>query len=219
MFKYIALFIVVASLTACSSLAPKSYGDADVEKAAGEYSKGNFEAARTTLMSSVDKEFKDYPKAEVYTILGNVYNELYELDSAIIWHNKALELDPSYYEAWVNLGVCYRLKGNLSEAERCYLKAMEIESNYAELHASLGALYIFKEQPEKAVASLQKSITIDASLPVAHSNLSLAYAYVGEYEKSEQSLITATSLGYKNGDLIRKQIEKIKSEALVEEVE
>jgi len=217
MFKYFALIFIIASLTACNFPTPVAYGDKDVEKAANEYAQGNFEEARALLVASADKEFKEYPKAEVYTILGNVYNELNELDSAIIWHNKALVLDPSYYEAWVNLGVCYRLKGDLNEAEKCYLKAMEIENNYAELHASLGALYIFKKQYDKSVASLQKSIQIDNSLPVAHSNLALAYAYVGEFDKAKQSLIVANGLGYKNGDIIKKQIEKIEREALVEE--
>lgn len=65
------------------------------------------------------------------------YNEGYihllmteELDSAVYYFNKAVELDPGYYQAYNNLGLAYEKKGDLTNARFYYGKAVEINPDF-----------------------------------------------------------------------------------------
>jgi cytochrome c-type biogenesis protein CcmH/NrfG len=148
---------------------------------------------------------------ETYTVLGNHYNQIKQFDKAITAHKKAIELNPNYYIAWVNLGITYRLIGNFDEAEKSYNKALSIEPNYAELHTSLGVLYTLKNEPHKAIEPLEKAIKLNPQLAVAYGNLALAYAMIGRFEDAENSLNQAITLGYKEGATVRERIISLKA--------
>ena len=201
--------LVVMTLLIAFGCAPE-YGDENVSKGSDYYANGEYEKAEIELRKALNKELKVYPKKEFYTILGNVYNELDMFDSSIVYHKKALDIDPDYVEALVNLGIVYRLTSDFDEAEKCYMKAMSINPEDPELHASLGALNIFRGEIDKAIKNLERSIELDPQLAITHSNYSLALAMVGDFEKAEKELTKAVALGYKNGDIIKERIEELK---------
>jgi len=207
MIKLITKTIIITILV--SSCAIDS-GDKNVELGSNYFLKGNYEKAENELKKAIDKKLFHYSIQEVYTILGNVYNELEMYDSSIFYHKKALQIDSNYFDALVNLGIVYRLTSEFELAEECYIKAKKINPEDPELYASLGALYIYKDEPELAIENLEKSIELDPQLVVAHSNYSLALAMIGEYDKAEKELKKAVAMGYKNGDIIKQRIEELK---------
>lgn len=170
-----------------------------------------YEEAAERFERAVRKGLSEQKYEEVYTCLGNAYNELSRWQESIDCHKKAIEANPRFHKAWVNLGIVYRLTGDFAEAEKCYRKALELEPDYAELHASIGALYIFQERYDDAVKHLEKAIELDRQLPVAWANLSVAYATVGRFENAESALKRAILLGYKNGPILRERIDNLKA--------
>lgn len=69
----------------------------------------------------------------------------HELDSAVYFYNKLLEINPEYKYAWYELGKTYFQQGRKADAGRAYSRALKIDEDYApakdaaeELRQSLG---------------------------------------------------------------------------------
>ncbi len=202
----IKTILITLLIAGCAS----QNGDYNIEIGSNYYIKGDFESAEKELRKALNKELKQCSKKKYYTILGNTYNELELFDSSIVYHRKALDLDPNYVTALVNLGVVYRLTSEFELAEQCYLKAKEINPEDPELYASLGALNIYQGNVELAIENLNMAIELDPQLTVAYSNYALALAMIGEFDKAEKELKKAVILGYKNGNLINERINNLK---------
>jgi tetratricopeptide (TPR) repeat protein len=210
---------IAATLTICAACEPTSgqggasggRGNRVADRGIALFERREYQAALLALDSALAAGVSKYSPEHLHTVRGNVLNELDRLEEAVAAHRKALEINPRFHEAWVNLGIVYRLQGDYDQAEECYRNALAIAPNYAELHASLGALYIFKDEPAKAVASLERAVALDRQLPVAHSNLAMAYAMTGRFDEADSALRRAIVLGYPNGPAIRERIDALKA--------
>ena len=211
--RHLIVLQIVLTLTsfAAEPAVGQGKGDRAAERGIALYQQGDYPAAELALDSALAAGVSKYPREQLYTILGNTLNELNRFDEAIAAHRKALEINPRLHEAWVNLGIVYRLTGDFEQAEVCYLKALAIAPNYAQLHASLGALYIFKDEPHKAIPSLERAIALDRQLAVSHANLALAYAMIGKFDEAESALRRAIVLGYRNAATIQERIDALKA--------
>jgi tetratricopeptide (TPR) repeat protein len=63
--------------------------------------------------------------------------ELGDHAGAQTWLLRALELNPNYVEAYVNLGLLYRKSGNLTEAVQTWERALQLNSKHPLVRASL----------------------------------------------------------------------------------
>lgn len=186
-------------------------GDFLIDQAITLYQNGDLKRSESLFQQGLQSGIKTHDPAEVYTILGNVYNELDRYPEAIEAHQHALQINPHYFKAWTNLGIVYRLTAQYSKAEDCYLKALKINPDYAELHASLGALYITHHQAfDKAITHLKRAIHLDPGLAIAYSNLALALASTGQFQEAEKNLKTAVLKGYKNAERLKQMIDNLK---------
>ena len=61
-----------------------------------------------------------------------------EYNQAISVYEKAIELNPEYYEAYNNLGTALKDQGKLDEAIDAYNKAISINPDYAEAYYNIG---------------------------------------------------------------------------------
>ncbi|MFT6243995.1 MAG: tetratricopeptide (TPR) repeat protein [Salibacteraceae bacterium] len=52
------------------------------------------------------------------------------IDSAIYYYESALKTEPRYVEAWHNLGMCYDIKGNKTQALKSFSKALKYNPNF-----------------------------------------------------------------------------------------
>ena len=66
---------------------------------------------------------------------------------AIFRWEKAVEIDPSYAEAYNNLGVGYEHEGRLDKARKAYEKALELEPNNTRIQQNFE---LFKEINDRA---------------------------------------------------------------------
>ena len=204
-----ALLFLLAAIIACDI--GTDSGDVHASRGIEAFLAGRYDEGIEELLQAIELGVTQYDLEELYTILGNGYNELELYNEAIDAHEKAIELNPDLYEAWVNLGITYRHIGDLEQAEEHYKIALSIEPDYAELHSSIGALYIFKAEPELGIESLERAVELDPQLASAHANLALAYAMVGRFEEAEASLHQATVLGYDKWAVIQERVDSLKA--------
>jgi tetratricopeptide (TPR) repeat protein len=79
--------------------------------------------------------------ADPYYNIGYIHLLMTEdLDSAVFYFEKSTRLDPTFYQAYNNLGLAYEKKGNLDAARKYYQKAIEINPDFQLAKDNLNAL-------------------------------------------------------------------------------
>jgi Tfp pilus assembly protein PilF len=77
-----------------------------------------------------------------------------EFDRAIECYRKAVELDPSYFDAWHALGMAYLRAGKVQQAIEAGKRAVELNPNDMLAHTSLSMYYL--RAGDKAMAEMEK---------------------------------------------------------------
>ena len=94
-----------------------------------------------------------------------------QLDEAIKFYERALQLRPNYAEALCALGAALKTSNRLDEAIAHYEQALAIRPNYVQAYFNRGsALREAGRQPE-AIASYQRVLELQADHADAHCNL------------------------------------------------
>jgi tetratricopeptide (TPR) repeat protein len=93
-----------------------------------------------------------------------------QVDRAIAWYRRALELDPGMADARLNLAKA--LAGREPEAAiRLYQQVLERQPDNAEVHASYAALLAQRGELQTAVSHCRRALELDAGNVVAHVHL------------------------------------------------
>lgn len=135
--------------------------------------------------SELNKALKIYPRyQDALNNLGNVYQNLNRMDSAIICYRKVIEMDSSYQKAYFNLGIVYykmqRFNDALPYLSKAYHFHPENESACLLLGDSYGNLGIFDE----AINYLGQCVAINPKNLNALVLLGKAYGIRGDYKQS-----------------------------------
>lgn len=121
--------------------------------------KGLYDQAQEILESYLIS-FSD--SAPVHQGLGYVYLCQNKVDLALSEFNKALELDPDYFQYLNRKGNIYHIKGDIEEARAEFDKILQMEEQPAHFWARdwLGHLYLLEGKFEGAKKELQKSLDL-----------------------------------------------------------
>ena len=95
--------------------------------------------------------------------------------AAIDVYRKALELDPNFAAAHINLGTIFYNRQNYSAAEEHYRKAIECDTRYALAYFDLGNVLDETGRLAEAVERYKTAIQLAPTYADAHYNLALAY--------------------------------------------
>ncbi len=95
-------------------------------------------------------------QSRLYRNKGLQAQNMGNLQEALSWYQKAVEMDPSYAIAYNDIGVIYESNGLISVAEQNYLKANKMDPNYLSVYSNLAALYESKRDFEKAALYWEK---------------------------------------------------------------
>ena len=131
--------------------------------------------------------------SEMYSILGNSYNELKDFKNSDISYEKALEYIPNNVQVLNNYAYYLSLREeNLERAEEMSKKTIEMfpeEANYLDTYAWI--LYKMKKY-EQAKSWMQKAIDISES-KTFYSHMAEILKELGQKEESEFYLEKAKS--------------------------
>ncbi|MCB9224394.1 MAG: tetratricopeptide repeat protein [Crocinitomicaceae bacterium] len=109
------------------------------------YNKGMFYQNRGEIDNALNCYYTlndiDSTWADPYYNIGYIHLLMTEeLDSAVFYFEKSTQLDPSFYQAFNNLGLAYEKKGDISKAKKYYQKAIEINPDFKLAKDNLNAL-------------------------------------------------------------------------------
>jgi tetratricopeptide (TPR) repeat protein len=90
-------------------------------------------------------------------------------------YNRALALDPTFAEAWVNLGNILFKQRSINVARKCYETAVKHDSGSVEGNYNLGYIHLSEGRHALASEYYLKSLKTDETYADAHYNLALAF--------------------------------------------
>ncbi|MCK6554579.1 tetratricopeptide repeat protein [Candidatus Binatia bacterium] len=121
------------------------------------------------------------PKAEIYSDLGFVLQQLGRKDEAIDSYRKAIDLDPECGPAHFNLAVALLGEDKFEEAALHYEKAIAASPS-AEAHNGLGFVLDKLGKNVEAIAQFRRAIEVDPAYVPAYNNLGEVYVKEGKLD-------------------------------------
>ncbi len=109
------------------------------------------------------KALEEYREVQAYqsdrgfshTNLGNLEHELGRAKSAENHYRKAIEIEPIFMPAYVNLADVYRLRQNETKAQEVLKQALAVNGNASTVRYALAMSYIRQGEKQKALPELQ----------------------------------------------------------------
>lgn len=118
-----------------------------------------------------------------------------DLDRAEVEFKTACELDPLYADAFSNLGLIYKFKGQFALAIPALETATKLKPKWAAPYSHLGAVYLATGDYDKAIKILTKATDLDKKFADAYYNLGIVYLArakkASDPKKDWQSAVTA----------------------------
>jgi len=125
---------------------------------------------------------------------GVSFHNQREFSRAIQAYQKVIELDPTYVEAYNNLGIIYQMIGDVERALESYQKSTEINPRYEKGYNNLGILFLLKGRNEEALEAFQKALAINSNNIESHINLGILFKKKGQWEKAVESYRKALAI-------------------------
>ena len=135
---------------------------------------GQLDAAITYLERAISAR-ADF--AIACNALGAAFQNQGRYGDAEKQYRLALQIDPKYPDAHLNLGICFRLQAKLDEAATHYRKAIQLKPDYAKAYNNLGNVLKDLGLIDEAALSYRRAIESLPSYSDAHSNLLLTEQY------------------------------------------
>jgi Flp pilus assembly protein TadD len=142
------------------------------------YADGNYKAAEEKLLDLSEK-MPGNPR--IANNLGNVYMKQGDLVAARSSYEKALEINPGYVIARVNLAVLSLRNGKTEEAYAAFREILKAYHDDADIRNGLGVCELRRGRIEEGVNHFRKAIDIQGEFPLFYNNLAYAYAEANEY--------------------------------------
>lgn len=136
---------------------------------------------------------RDFDEGQMHLNAGN-YNQ------AIESFRMAVSLEEDYTDAYVEMGVAYKKKGDFDKAITYLEKAVSMGGNVFEpvylsdAFTHLGAIYLKKGNFDRALKYLKQAVFINPNSSLAYNNLGLFYLSRGFLDKAIDNFYKAISL-------------------------
>jgi tetratricopeptide (TPR) repeat protein len=118
-------------------------------------------------------------RAEIQNALGDDLAKQGQPHEAMAHFQKALEIEPSYADARLNLGVALAITGDLEEAAAQIRASLKTNPGNAVARNDLGNVLLAKGELQDAIAQYQEALAIQPDLVMARDNLGKALLRIG----------------------------------------
>jgi len=121
-----------------------------------------------------------------------------ESDQALSYFAEAVQLDPAFAEARVNLGALYAKTGRPVEALDQYERALELEPNLALLHSNKAAALVMLSRWEEAEQAGRRAVQLDPQSIDANYMLGIAMMMQGKVTTETAAHLALAAKKYPN---------------------
>jgi len=142
-----------------------------------------------------------YLTPELYLTLGSLYAQRHRFSEAEALCHKAIALDPSRSEGYLNLAQLHNAQHHSTQALAALRQALPEGKNFtsspyyqkllADIHFEFGRAYAFQNDRPNAIRAFLACLELDAR-PAAHRRLAELYEAQGDPARARQHLAAAT---------------------------
>ena len=141
----------------------------------------------------------DNLKAKAYFVKGLSYKESGDTTSAVKYYMKTVEVNPEYYDAYMQLGLLFSLRKSKNALD-FFNSAINLKPKSIEAHYALGMYYQESDKYDAALKSYENIIQINPKYKEAYFNSGYIYLiHLNKYDlaiKNFTDAITADSSYY-----------------------
>jgi Flp pilus assembly protein TadD len=105
-------------------------------------------------------------------------------EGAIAVYQRAIELRPTFSDAYIALGAELHKRRKFDEAAACFREAVELAPQDARGHFNLGRCLMDLGRPGNAIAFLEKTTELEPQNADAHQHLATLYVDAGRMEEA-----------------------------------
>lgn len=135
------------------------------------------------MVDQAERLLTGYPTSFVlWNILAAGRKAMGQLAEAEKGFRKAAELNPTYAEAHINLGITLQEQGKTEAAIAAYRKALLINAAFPEAHNNLGNALKDQGKLPEARDAYQQALRLNPAYAEAHNNLGVAHQMQGAIE-------------------------------------
>ncbi len=123
--------------------------------------------------------------AKEYYLMGNeCITQAHDSKAAIANYNKAIELCPTYTDAWVRKGITLYNLRDYYEAERCLNEAVRLSPASFKAWYNRGKIRLAQNDTDGALGDLDKAISLKPEHPKAHELFGDALMKIGKTDEA-----------------------------------
>ena len=153
---------------------------------------GNYDAARESYERACEVNpysFRPhYNLGVTYQILAAATRTIQRMDEylfkAVAVYLRAVTLEPTDFEANLNISACYFQLGKFDLAEQYCRAAIKISPNSPQAYSNLGIIYDGLNRPNDAIAAFRNSLDLDTRQPKLLLNMGSTYMRQGIHKQA-----------------------------------
>ena len=162
------------------------------------YDKREFDKAEHYLRQVLERSELRF--ADVHNMMGVIHHDRGRFEEAQASFEEALQINPNYTEAALNLAVTYNDLGRYDEAKRIYQAALArgaespgqldpfVKGKIANLHAEVAQAYVDAGMPADAMHELRKAILLCPTFADLRLKLANLYRQSGDLDAARFEL-------------------------------
>ncbi len=168
---------------------------------------GDLEEAQRSLLENGIKEYIESQQAmaerpEAQTNLAGLYAVQGKTDEAIQAYKTAIELNPNFTPAYINLSDLYRSLAQEGESMSALREAIKRVPESADLHYALGLSLVRQKKTEQAVSEFKIAATLNVSNPQYSYVYAIALNSTGQPEQAVMALQGALASHPDNAEIL-----------------
>jgi len=133
--------------------------------------------------------------------LGNVYNEIGDIDTAMLALERAVTINPTLSESRSNLGNMYLQKDRVADAISQYRSALDLNPGDSKTYYNLGNAYLAKEEFNAAASSYRQALMLDPNCVDAYRKMAMLLCKQERYSQAVGQLNVALALDKGNPEV------------------
>jgi len=164
------------------------------------YGRRDYDAAEPALRQVLENH-GDYP--DLHNMLGTILHHRGDFTGATKHFERAVELNPRYTEALLNLAIAYADRGEYEAARNAYERLRSgntgtmadpfVRGKIANQHADLAKAYLDAGCVHEAIGELQRAFDFGPDFPDLHTRLASLYRDQGNHALAREHLTCAIS--------------------------
>ena len=154
----------VADYSRAITLNPR-YRDAYTNRSIAYFKMREYEKSVVDRRRAVELEPKNPNNYKEYGSIGEAFQQLGRNDSAFVYFDRAIELNPGYAEALNNRGVTKMLVGDLAGAVADFSRVIALNPGYRAAYANRASAYVNQREYEKSIADSRRAIELEPTNP------------------------------------------------------